>query len=188
MEIRAGTGGDEAALFAGDLYDMYTRYARDAGLDGRGDRFSPGEAGGFKEVVFSVDGRRRLPAPALRVRRAPRPAGAEDRDAGPHPHVGGDRGVLPEPDEVQVEINPAGHRDGSGCGPAGPAGSTSTRPRAPSASGTRRARPDEMEVKCQDERSQHKNYDRAMRILRSRLFERQQEKLHQERAEAAARR
>src|SRR5207244_2164098 len=56
MEIRAGTGGDEAALFAGDLYDMYTHYARDQGWKVEDISFSPGEQGGFKEVVFSVTG------------------------------------------------------------------------------------------------------------------------------------
>src|SRR6516164_6598752 len=54
MEIRAGTGGDEAALFAGDLYDMYTHYARDRGWKVEDISFNPGEQGGFKEVVFSV--------------------------------------------------------------------------------------------------------------------------------------
>src|SRR5262249_33536362 len=56
VEIRAGTGGDEAALFAGDLYDMYTHYARDRGWKVEDISFSPGEQGGYKEVVFSVTG------------------------------------------------------------------------------------------------------------------------------------
>src|SRR6185312_1374289 len=56
LEIRAGTGGDEAALFAGDLYSMYTHYARDAGWKVEDISFSPGEHGGFKEMVFSVSG------------------------------------------------------------------------------------------------------------------------------------
>src|SRR5213078_4858458 len=56
LEIRAGTGGDEAALFAGDLYDMYTHFARDQGWKVEGISFSPGEQGGFKEVVFGITG------------------------------------------------------------------------------------------------------------------------------------
>src|SRR5207247_9200580 len=56
MEIRAGTGGDEAALFAGDLYDMYTHYARDRGWKVEDISFSPGEHGGYKDVVFSIHG------------------------------------------------------------------------------------------------------------------------------------
>src|SRR5262249_24348445 len=56
MEIRAGTGGDEAALFAGDLYDMYSHYARDKGWKAETISFNPGEKGGFKEIIFSVSG------------------------------------------------------------------------------------------------------------------------------------
>ena len=94
--------------------------------------------------------------------------------------------VLPEPDEVQVEINPQDiewERMRAGGAGGQHVNKTESAVRIWYKKGT----PDEMEVKCQDERSQHKNYDRAMRILRSRLFERQQEKLHQERADSGRR-
>ncbi len=113
---------------------------------------------------------------ALRERRPSRPARAQDGDAGPHPHLGRHRGRHARAGRGADRDQGSGHRMGDACGPAGQAASTSTRPKVPSASGTNRARPEEMEVKCQDERSQHKNYDRAMRILRSRLYERQQPK------------
>ena len=169
----AGTGGDEAALFAGDLYDMYTHYARDQGWKVEDIAFSPGEQGGFKEVVFSVTGEDVYPALRYesgghRVQRVPK-----TETAGPHPHLGRDRRRPARTGRGPGRESRTRTSSGSGCGPAGRAASTSTRPRAPSASGTRRT-PGEIEVKCQDERSQHKNYDRAMRILRSRVFERQQ--------------
>ena len=92
LEIRAGTGGDEAALFAGDLFRMYERYAERQGWQRRGDR-PPAKAsmGGFKEVVAEVTRPRRLRQAEVRERRAPRAARAGHRGAGPHPHLGGDR-------------------------------------------------------------------------------------------------
>ena len=183
VEIRAGDGGDEAALFAGDLYEMYTRYARAKGWAVEAISLSPGEAGGFKEIIFSVTGDDVYQYPALRVRRAPRAARAEDRDAGPHPHVarhgrgaaGAGRGAgRSSPQDIEWERMRAG----------GAGGQHVNKTESAVRIWYRKGTPDEMEVKCQDERSQHKNYDRAMRILRTRLFERQQEKLHQSRADA----
>ena len=92
IEIRAGTGGDEAALFAGDLYDMYTHYARDQGWKVEDISFSPGEQGGFKEVVFSVTGDEvfqhlRYESGGHRVQRVPK-----TETAGPHPHLRRHRG------------------------------------------------------------------------------------------------
>jgi peptide chain release factor 1 len=179
VEIRAGTGGDEAALFAGDLYGMYTHYARDKGWKVEDISFSAGEQGGYKEVVFSVSGDDayqflRYESGGHRVQRVPK-----TETQGRIHTSAATVAILPEPDEVQIEI-----RDQD---------ITWERMRAGGAGGQHVNKtesavriwhiPTGLEVKCQDERSQHKNYDRALRILRSRLFEMQQQKLHEERAE-----
>ena len=91
IEIRAGTGGDEAALFAGDLFKMLTRYAEERGFTTEVLSQSPAEVGGFKEVTFEIQRRRRLLGVQVRGRHPPRPAGAEDRVAGAHPHLDRDR-------------------------------------------------------------------------------------------------
>src|SRR5262245_60587664 len=183
VEIRAGTGGDEAALFAGDLYDMYTRYARSQGWSVEGIEFSPGEAGGFKEIVFSVSGdgvfqQLRYESGGHRVQRVPK-----TETQGRIHTSAATVAVLPEPDEVQVSINP-GDIEWERMRAGGAGGQHVNKTESAVRIWYRKGTPDELEVKCQDERSQSKNYDRAMRILRSRLFERQQEKLHKERAEA----
>src|SRR4051794_9713791 len=181
VEIRAGTGGDEAALFAGDLYEMYTRYARSKGWAVEEIDFSPGEAGGVKGVTFSVRGdgayrHLRYESGGHRVQRVP----ATETQGRIHTSAA-TVAVLPEPDEVQVVINPQDiewERMRAGGAGGQKVNKTESAVRIWYKKGT----PEEMEVKCQDERSQHKNYDRAMRILRSRLYERQQEALHRERA------
>jgi peptide chain release factor 1 len=183
VEIRAGTGGDEAALFAGDLYGMYTHYARDRGWRVEDIAFSPGEQGGFKEVVFSVTGDGvyrdlRYESGGHRVQRVPK-----TETQGRIHTSAATVAVLPEPDQVQVEVNPQDiewERMRAGGAGGQHVNKTESAVRIWYKKGT----PDEMEVKCQDERSQHKNFERAMRILRTRLFERQQQRLHKERAEA----
>src|SRR5204863_7682481 len=104
MEIRAGTGGDEAAIFAGDLYGMYTHYARDQGWKVEDISFSPGEQGGYKEVVFSVTGddvfqHLRYESGGHRVQRVPKTEqqGRIHTSAATVP-------VLPEPDEVHIDV------------------------------------------------------------------------------------
>ena len=104
VEIRAGTGGDEAALFAGDLYAMYTHYARDQGWKIEEITFSPGEQGGYKEVVFSVTGddaflQLRYESGGHRVQRVPK----TEQQGRIHTSAA-TVAVLPEPDEVQVEV------------------------------------------------------------------------------------
>ena len=104
MEIRGGTGGDEAALFAGDLYAMYTHYARDMGWKVEDISFSPGEAGGYKDVVFSVTGddvfqQLRYESGGHRVQRVPK----TEQQGRIHTSAA-TVAVLPEPDEVQIEI------------------------------------------------------------------------------------
>src|SRR5579884_1006264 len=182
MEIRAGTGGDEAALFAGDLYAMYTHYARDMGWKVEDISFSPGEHGGFKEVVFSISGddayaHLRYESGGHRVQRVP-----ETEQQGRIHTSAATVAVMPEPDEVQVEIRPQDIEwERMRAGGAG--GQHVNKTESAVRIWYRKGTPDEIEVKCQDERSQHKNRERAMRNLRTRIFERQQEKLAQGRAD-----
>jgi peptide chain release factor 1 len=182
MEIRAGTGGDEAALFAGDLYNMYTHYARDQGWKVEDISFSPGEQGGFKEIVFSITGddafqHLRYESGGHRVQRVPK----TEQQGRIHTSAA-TVAVLPEPDEVQVEIRDEDIEwERMRAGGAG--GQHVNKTESAVRIWYKRGTPDELEVKCQDERSQHKNYERALRILRSRIYELQQQKLHRERAE-----
>lgn len=182
MEIRAGTGGDEAALFAGDLYDMYTHYARDQGWRVEDIAFSHGEQGGFKEVVFSINGddvygHLRYESGGHRVQRVPK-----TETQGRIHTSAATVAVLPEPDEVQVEVKDSDIEwERMRAGGAG--GQHVNKTESAVRIWYKRGTPEEFEVKCQDERSQHKNYDRAIRILRSRLYERQQQQLHKQRAE-----
>lgn len=182
MEIRAGTGGDEAALFAGNLYEMYTHYARDQGWKVEDISFSPGEQGGYKEVTFSVTGEDvyqhlRYESGGHRVQRVPK----TEQQGRIHTSAA-TVAVMPEPDEVQVDVRDQDIEwERMRAGGAG--GQHVNKTESAVRIWYKRGTPEEMEVKCQDERSQHKNYDRAMRILRSRLYERQRQQLHRERAE-----
>jgi peptide chain release factor 1 len=182
MEIRAGTGGAEAALFAGDLYAMYTHYARDQGWKVEDISFSPGEQGGFKEVVFGLSGgdvyqHLRFESGGHRVQRVPK----TEQQGRIHTSAA-TVAVLPEPDEVQVDIREQ-DLEWEKMRAGGAGGQHVNKTESAVRIWYKKGTPEELEVKCQDERSQHKNYDRALRILRSRLFERQQQRLHQQRAE-----
>ena len=182
LEIRAGTGGDEAALFAGDLYNMYTHYARDRGWKVEDISFSAGEQGGFKEVVFGVSGddawaQLRYESGGHRVQRVPK----TEQQGRIHTSAA-TVAVLPEPDEVQVEIRDQ-DLEWEKMRAGGAGGQHVNKTESAVRIWYKKGTPEELEVKCQDERSQHKNYDRALRILRSRLYERQQQRLHQQRAE-----
>jgi peptide chain release factor 1 len=182
FEIRAGTGGDEAALFAGDLYNMYSYYARAQGWTVEDISYSPGEAGGYKEIVFSISGDEayqhlQYESGGHRVQRVP----ATEAQGRIHTSAA-TVAVLAEPDEVQIEIREEDlewERMRAGGAGGQHVNKTESAVRLWYKKGT----PEELEVKCQDERSQHKNYERAKRILRGRLYERQQQKLHQQRAD-----
>jgi peptide chain release factor 1 len=161
---------------------MYTHYARDQGWKVEDISFSPGEQGGFKEVTFGVAGDGvyqglRYESGGHRVQRVPK----TEQQGRIHTSAA-TVAVMPEPDEVQIEIKDQDiiwERMRAGGAGGQHVNKTESAVRIWYKQGT----PEELEVKCQDERSQHKNYDRAMRILRSRLYERQQQQLHQARAE-----
>ena len=182
LEIRAGTGGDEAALFAGDLYEMYTRYARTKGWAVEEIGHSPGTAGGFKEMVFSLKGdgafsHLRFESGGHRVQRVPKTE-TQGRIQTSMATVG----VMPEPEQAQVEIDPEDLEiETMRAGGAG--GQHVNKTESAVRIWYKRGTADEIEVKCQDGRSQHKNKDQAMRVLRSRVYEAQQQKLHKERAD-----
>jgi peptide chain release factor 1 len=181
VEIRAGTGGDEAALFAGNLYEMYTRYARTKGWTVEEIGHSPGEAGGFKEITFGVSGEDvyqllRYESGGHRVQRVP----ATETQGRIHTSLA-TVAVLPEPDDVQVSIN-MGDIEWETMRAGGAGGQHVNKTESAVRIWYKKNTPDQIEVKCQDGRSQHKNREQAMRVLRTRIFERQVERQHRERS------
>jgi len=183
LEVRAGTGGDEAAIFAGDLFRMYTRYAETQGWRVEVLSANPGEHGGYKEVIARVEGKGvfsklKFESGTHRVQRVP------ETEAQGRIHTSAATvAILPEMDEIEdVELNPADLKvdtfraSGAGGQHVNKTDSAIRITHLPSG----------IVVECQDERSQHKNRARAMSLLKARLTDEQRSK--QTAAQAESRR
>ena len=172
LEVRAGTGGAEAALFAGDLYRMYARYAEQKGWKSEVMSESEGDLGGYKEIILRISGQDvysqlKFEAGTHRVQRVP------ETEAQGRIHTSACTvAVLPEVEEVEFDINPADLRiDTYRASGAGGQHVNKTE------SAIRITHiPTGVVVECQDERSQHKNRARAMSLLQSRILSAEQDK------------
>ena len=167
MELRAGTGGDEASIFAGDLFRMYSKYAEKKGWNVNLVDFNEGTAGGYKEIIFEINGEdvygtMKFESGVHRVQRVP-----QTETQGRVHTSAATVIVLPEAEEFDVDLNMQDVRIER---------TTSTGPGGQSVNTTYSAiklhhEPTGIIVSCQDQKSQHKNLDKALKVLRSRLYE-----------------
>ena len=175
MELRAGTGGDEASIFAGDLFRMYSKYAEKKGWNVNLVDFNEGTAGGYKEIIFEINGEdvygtMKFESGVHRVQRVP-----QTETQGRVHTSAATVMVLPEAEEFDVDLNMQDVRIER---------TTSTGPGGQSVNTTYSAiklhhEPTGIIVSCQDQKSQHKNLDKALKVLRSRLYELEMKKREQ---------